>query len=135
MFNFFNKMVYVLKMTIKKTYSKAFNALKAFNERSLWSLTNIQSDKKLRGTEIFGVLTQHTWFTFINTHTHTHTHIKIKPYTNIVWKQMYALNSFWIMVPISYIKYLSITACTQFSFCVFMLRVCHRHSCHVCGVA
>ena len=67
-------MVYVLKMTIKKTYSKAFNALKAFNERSLWSLTNIQSNKKLRGTEIFGVLTQHTWFTFINTHTHTHTH-------------------------------------------------------------
>ena len=53
-------MVYVLKMTIKKTYSKAFNALKAFNERSLWSLTNIQSDKKLRGTKIFRVLTQHT---------------------------------------------------------------------------
>ena len=55
-FNLFNKMVYVYKMTITKTYLKAFNTFKAFNERTLRSLTNIKSDKNLRGTEIFGVL-------------------------------------------------------------------------------
>ena len=31
-FNLFNKMVYVHKMVITKTYSKAFNSFKVFNE-------------------------------------------------------------------------------------------------------
>ena len=38
-FNLFNKMVYIHKMTITKTYSKAFNTFKAFKERPLKSLT------------------------------------------------------------------------------------------------
>ena len=40
-FNLFNKMVYVHKMTITKTYLEAFNTFKAFNQRTLRSLTNI----------------------------------------------------------------------------------------------
>ena len=39
--NLFNKMVYVHKMAITKTYLKAFNTFKAFNDRTLRSLTNI----------------------------------------------------------------------------------------------
>ena len=31
------------------------------------------------------------------------------------------------------ITYLSMTACVQRFFCMFMFRVCHRHSSQVCG--